>query len=168
MNALLPFHSPQSGSIWPFIEVEDKGRRSGLRERVGTKTWVAMLCFPRSALRALSLSLSRPLLTPRCPGWWGFLSKLPSSNHSPLHQPLHYNASNYLQCNLLYQANIAKLIESSCPSYRLATTLLCINHCIVMHPTICNIVNLVNWERPSCCGTNTLLLPFVIYAEYDI
>ena len=61
-----PFLILQTTSIWPFIEVEDKGRRSGLRKRVGTKTWVAMLCFPRSALRALSLS--RPLLTPRCPG----------------------------------------------------------------------------------------------------
>ena len=133
----------------------------GLEQRRGSR------CCAFLAAR-FEPSLSRPLLTPRCPGWWGFLSKLPSSNHSPLHQPLHYNVSNYLQCNLLYQANIAKLIESSCPSYRWATILLCINHCIVMHPTICNIVNLVNWESPSCCGTNTLLLLFYIYTEYDI
>ena len=108
MLLLLPSYSPQSAPIWPFIEVvEDKGRRSGLRERVGTKTWVAMLCFRRSALRALSLSPSRPLLTPRCPGWWGFLSKLPSSNHSPLHQPLHCIASNYLRCTHLFALQLS-------------------------------------------------------------
>ena len=117
MLLLLPSYSPQSAPIWPFIEVvEDKGRRSGLRERVGTKTWVAMLCFYRSALRALSLSLS---LGPCWP-------------------------------------HAAPGDGASCPSYRRATTLLCINHCIIMHPTICNIVNLLNWKSPSWCGTNTL------------
>ena len=104
--ALIPFFSPQSASIWPFIEVEDKGRRSGLRERVGTKTWVAMLCFPRSALRALSLSLG--------PCW----------------------------------PHAAPGDGASCPSYRRATTLLCINHCIALHPTICDALIYLHCNYP--------------------
>ena len=165
MLLLLPSYSPQSAPIWPFIEVvEDKGRRSGLRERVGTKTWVAMLCFYRSALRALSLSLSAPA-DPTLPRVMGlpvqatveqplssastialhciqlfamhspictaviyifeanivifikiFLSKLPPSNHPLLHQPLHYNASNYLQYCQSSKLRKSKLLRNKHPS----------------------------------------------------
>ena len=72
----------------------------GLEQRRGSRC----CAFPAARFEP---SLSRPLLTPRCPGWWGFLSKLPSSNHPPLHQPLHCIASNYLRCTHLFALQLS-------------------------------------------------------------
>ena len=37
---------------------------------------------------------------------------------------------------------------ASCPSYRRATTLLCINHCIALHPTICDALIYLHCNYP--------------------
>ena len=65
---------------WPFIALRSKTKSlfwEGLEQRRGCD----VVCG------AFASSRSRPLLTPRCPGWWGFLSKLltlPTRQHQPL------------------------------------------------------------------------------------
>ena len=67
---------------WPFIALRSKTKSlfwEGLEQRRGCD----VVCG------AFASSRSRPLLTPRCPGWWGFLSKLltlPTRHHTK-HQP---------------------------------------------------------------------------------